>query len=80
MHDGALAFLVVVSKGAATENGAELSENAKINAKSSALTWRRSPVRIRPSPLVFGEELEPGMDIKSPFQGHCRVYLQRENV
>lgn len=36
--------------------------------------------RIRPSPLVFGEELEPGMDITSPFQGHCRVYLQRENV
>jgi hypothetical protein len=33
VHDGALAFLVVVSKGVATENGAELSENAKINAK-----------------------------------------------
>jgi hypothetical protein len=39
VHDGALTFLVVVSKSAATENGAELSENAKINAKSPALTW-----------------------------------------
>jgi hypothetical protein len=50
VHDGALAFLVVVSKGVATEHGAELSENAKINAKSSALIWRGSPIRIRPSP------------------------------
>ena len=64
MHDGALAFLVVVSKGAATENGAELSENAKINAKSSALTWRRSPVRIRPSPSFFLEShtFEPSIE------------------
>ena len=64
MHDGALAFLVVVSKGAATENGAELSENAKINAKSSALTWRRSPVRIRPSPSFFlqSHTFEPSIE------------------
>jgi hypothetical protein len=53
MHEGALAFLVVVSKGEGIENGVELSENIKINAKSSALTWRRSPPRIRPSPLFF---------------------------
>jgi hypothetical protein len=37
MHDGALAFLVV-SKRVDTENSAELSENAKINAKMPALT------------------------------------------
>jgi hypothetical protein len=49
VHDGALAFLVVVSKGAVTEKRAELSENAKL----PVLTWRRSPVRIRPSPSIF---------------------------
>ena len=38
VHDGALAFLVVISS---TE---EVSESSK----SSALTWRRSLVRIRP--------------------------------
>ncbi len=55
IHDGALAFLVVVSEGVATENGAEPVESAKIDAKSSVLTWRRSPVRIRPSPSFFLE-------------------------
>jgi hypothetical protein len=41
VHDGALAFLVVVSSaGKARENSAVLSENGKINAKSSALTWQ----------------------------------------
>ncbi len=53
VHDGALAFLVVISKGAAKESSTDLSEKAGIDAKMSALTWRRSPVRIRPSPLVF---------------------------
>jgi hypothetical protein len=43
VHDGALAFLVVISP----------TEKASASSKSSALTWRRSPVRIRPSPLVF---------------------------
>jgi len=52
VHDGALAFLVVVS-GAATEKGANQSEDAVLRAKLPALTWRRSPVRIRPSPLSF---------------------------
>ena len=45
VHDGALAFLVVVSS-AATEKGADQSEDAVLNAKSPALTWRKSPVRI----------------------------------
>jgi hypothetical protein len=38
VHDGALAFLVVISKGMDTENGAEPLENAIKNAKSPALT------------------------------------------
>jgi hypothetical protein len=33
VHKGALAFLVVISKGAATEKSADLSENAQINPK-----------------------------------------------
>ena len=47
VHDGALAFLVVVSS-AATEKGANQSEDAVLSAKSPALTWRRS-FRRRPS-------------------------------
>ena len=47
IHDGALAFLVVISRSdSASKNGAEIT-------KSPALTWRRSPVRIRPSPSFF---------------------------
>jgi hypothetical protein len=38
VHEGSLAFLVVVSKGVATENSANLSENAKIDAKMPVLT------------------------------------------
>lgn len=54
VHDGALAFLVVVSpSNKAAEESAKKSENAAKSAKSPALTWRRSPVRIRPSPLLF---------------------------
>src|SRR5665647_1096114 len=49
---GALAFLVVISKGAATENSADLSENAQIN-KTSVFTRRRSGVRIAPGPSFF---------------------------
>ena len=41
IHEGALAFLVVISP---TENAAE-------SPKASVFTRRRSPVRIRPSPL-----------------------------
>jgi hypothetical protein len=63
VYDGALAFLVVVSKGISKENSAEISENVKIDAKMPALTWRRSPVRIRPSPSFFlhSEALEPSI-------------------
>jgi hypothetical protein len=51
VHDGALAFLVVVSPhNKAAEKSVNKSENAIKSAKSSVLTWRRSPVRIRPSP------------------------------
>jgi hypothetical protein len=46
LHDGALAFLIVVSPRNAT------SENTAERLKNSVLTWRRSPVRIRPSPFV----------------------------
>jgi hypothetical protein len=42
VHEGALAFLVVISA----------TENASKTPKPPALTWRRSPVRIRPSPFV----------------------------
>ena len=41
LHDGALAFLVVVAPRNAT------SENTAERLKNSVLTWRRSPVRIR---------------------------------
>jgi hypothetical protein len=60
VHDGALAFLVVVSafdKG--EEESAKKSENVTNNAKTPVLTWRRSPVRIRPSPsFLFPIESE----------------------
>ncbi|MGB9407718.1 MAG: hypothetical protein WCA89_09280, partial [Terracidiphilus sp.] len=45
MHGGALAFLVVISPNETTSESSE----------SSALTWRRSPVRIRPIPSFFCE-------------------------
>jgi len=54
VHDGALAFLVVLSSShKREEESPKKSENAKSSVKTPALTWRRSPVRIRPSPLVF---------------------------
>jgi hypothetical protein len=51
VHNGALAFLVVLSPGEKVVNSSE----------TSVLTWRRSPVRIRPSPSFFLESatLEP---------------------
>ena len=47
VHEGALAFLVVVS------GSNSVTENASENSESPALTWRRSPVQIRPSPSFF---------------------------
>jgi hypothetical protein len=52
VHKGALAFLVVISKGAATENSADLSENAQIN-KTSVFTRWRSRIRIPSGPFKF---------------------------
>jgi hypothetical protein len=54
VHDGALAFLVVISP----------NENTAKNSESSVFIWRRSPVRIRPSPLFFcgSDTLEPSID------------------
>jgi len=43
VHDGALAFLVVIAPDG----------NAANTSETSVFTRRRSPVRIRPSPLVF---------------------------
>jgi hypothetical protein len=65
VHEGALAFLVVVSKGVAAENSSKQSKNAKINAKMPALTWRRSPVRIRPSPSFFCELATPESPVEA---------------
>jgi hypothetical protein len=54
VHGGALAFLVVVSSpDAASENSSDKHKNAVSTSKTPALTWRRSPVRIRPSPSFF---------------------------
>ena len=52
VYDGALAFLVVVSN-AATEKSPDRSKKPLPSAKTSVLTWRRSPVRIRPSSSFF---------------------------
>ena len=59
VHDGALAFLVVISS--ASKSAADKHENALPSAKASVFTRRRSPVRIRPSPLSFFQSvaLEP---------------------
>jgi len=47
VHNGALAFLIVVSPSAAKLKKASESPDTAV------LTWRRSPVRIRPSPSFF---------------------------
>ena len=45
VHDGALAFLVVVgSRNAATQKSAEKTESATLGAKASVFTRRRSGV------------------------------------
>jgi hypothetical protein len=46
VHDGALAFLVVVSS--TSRPSPDKRDNAPSSAKSSVFTRRRSPVRIRP--------------------------------
>jgi len=65
VHEGALAFLVVVSSAEkAGEDSAEETSNSKMNSKIPALTWRRSPVRIRPSPSFFlqSHTFEPSIE------------------
>jgi len=66
VHDGALAFLVVISP----------TGKASQSPKSPALTWRRSPVRIRPSPSFFLElaTIEPSIEAFSSTRmriGNC---------
>jgi hypothetical protein len=53
VHEGALAFVVVVSSANVSRNTSERSKNNGASAKASAFTRRRSPVRIRPSPSSF---------------------------
>jgi len=64
VHEGALAFLVVISTGAIPKNNAERPENAEIDDKSCVFTRRRSPARIRPSPSFFlqSDTLEPSIE------------------
>jgi|SRR5665647_1291429 len=82
LHDGALAFLIVVSPRNAT------SENTAERLKNSVLTWRRSPVRIRPSPSFFlrSDTLEPSighltetriLSIGSPVASSVKVSVAR---
>jgi hypothetical protein len=51
VHEGALAFLVVVSL--TSKSSPDKHENALSSAEASVFTRRRSPVRIRPSRWVF---------------------------
>jgi len=70
IHEGALAFLVVISpSNSVSENSAESPELA-------ALTWRRSPVRIRPSPSFFlqSDTLQPSIQ---PFPERLFTMKQR---
>jgi hypothetical protein len=61
VHEGALAFLVVVSL--ASENSVGKHENASSSDMHPAFTRRKSPIRIRPSPwFIFsiGRENQAG--------------------
>ena len=53
VHDGVLAFLVVISCETATSAGEPKEEEKALESpESSAFTRQRSPVRIRPSALL----------------------------
>jgi hypothetical protein len=67
VHQGAFAFLVVVSSANTVEKSAKKSKNAAKNAESSVFTRRRSPVQIRPSPSFFLQS-----DILGRALGICR--------
>jgi len=53
IHKGTLAFLVVIAPTDASDDSGRACKNDSAISKTSAFTRRRSPVRIRPSPLVF---------------------------
>jgi hypothetical protein len=67
VHDGALAFLVVVSDEMAAKKITARPKNTILNANTPVLTWRRSPVRIRPSSSFFLQSatLEPFIGLLS---------------
>ncbi|MGZ7111824.1 MAG: hypothetical protein ACXVIU_11000 [Halobacteriota archaeon] len=66
LHEGALAFLVVIgSTNAASESDAEKSENAVNNSKTSAFIRRGPRVRISPSPLITGTFFDSEAEIVS---------------
>ncbi len=53
VHEGALAFLVVISStSGASKNSPDKCENFSSSSETSVFTRRRSPVRIRPSPWL----------------------------
>ena len=54
VHDGALAFVVVVSSANVSRNTSERFKNNGASAKASVFTRRRSPVRIRPAEILLG--------------------------
>jgi hypothetical protein len=66
VHHGALAFLVVISSASSPSGSSpDQHENVLSSAKASVFTRRRSPVRIRQSPLLeYGEEKRIPLEIK----------------
>jgi len=82
LHDGALAFLIVVSPRNAT------SENTAERLKNFVSAWRRAAARIRPSPsfLLRSDTLEPSighltetriLSIGSPVASSVKVSVAR---
>ncbi len=68
VHQGALAFLVVVAPTDASDDAAGVGKNEAAYSKTSVFTRRRSPVRIRPGPSFFCESdtLAPSVEAFSP--------------
>jgi len=57
VYKGALAFLVVVASASPSSSDDRGRESDAVCAKASVFTRRRSPVRIRPSPLLSARTL-----------------------
>ncbi len=53
VHNGALAFLVIVAPAGISRNTSMGYENDAACSKTSVFTRRRSPVQIRPGPSFF---------------------------